>query len=312
MLIFMQLFFESFWRALAYCFRPRVILLSLSPLVMMLVLAAGLTYFFWDSTLQAVREALDASLLLETVTGWFHVIGLTAVTAFLAPLLLMFAITPVIVVVSLLTVALLMTPTLTALVASRRFDALERKNGGTLLGSLSWSLWSTVLALVALVVSVPLWLVPPLILVLPPLIWGWLTYRVMAFDALAAHASADERKEIFRRHRLVLLLIGVVCGFMGAAPSVIWASGVLFAAAFVVLIPLGIWLYTLVFALSSLWFAHYCLAALAALRHERANQTDRRTPVAPAQTADSGAMAGEQALTLPYDDQPKPDFHPAH
>ena len=91
----------------------------------------------------------------------------------------------------------------------------------------------------------------------------------MAFDALATHASGEERRELFRRHRLSLLGIGVFCGYLGAAPSVIWASGVLFAAAFVVLVPLGIWLYTWVFALSSLWFAHYCLQALQTLRQER-------------------------------------------
>jgi hypothetical protein len=44
----------------------------------------------------------------------------------------------------------------------------------------------------------------------------------------------------------------------------------LLAAAFVILVPLAIWIYTLVFALSSLWFAHYCLAALQALRADRA------------------------------------------
>jgi hypothetical protein len=33
-----------------------------------------------------------------------------------------------------------------------------------------------------------------------------------------------------------------------------------------VLIPVAIWIYTLVFVFSSLWFAHYCLAALAQLR----------------------------------------------
>jgi hypothetical protein len=62
----------------------------------------------------------------------------------------------------------------------------------------------------------------------------------------------------------------VFCGYLGAAPSVIWASGALLAAAFVVLVPVAIWIYTLVFALSSLWFAHFCLAALHALRVERA------------------------------------------
>ena len=37
-----------------------------------------------------------------------------------------------------------------------------------------------------------------------------------------------------------------------------------------VLVPLAIWIYTLVFAFSSLWFAHYCLAALEGLRAESA------------------------------------------
>ena len=124
------------------------------------------------------------------------------------------------------------------------------------------------LALLALVISVPFWLVPPLILILPPLIWGWLTYRVMAFDALSEHASKEERREVFRRHRPWLLGIGVLTGYLGAAPSIVWASGALFAAAFVILVPLAIWIYTLVFAFSSLWFAHYCLAALERIRAE--------------------------------------------
>ena len=159
-----------------------------------------------------------------------------------------------------------MTPALVNMVAVRRFPSLERKQGGSLLASISWSLASTVMALLALLFSVPLWLVPPLVLVLPPLIWGWLTYRVMAFDALAEHASKDERREVLRRHRVTLLGMGVLTGYLGAAPSIVWASGVVFAAAFVVLLPLAIWIYTLVFAFSSLWFAHFCLQALAQLR----------------------------------------------
>jgi len=37
-----------------------------------------------------------------------------------------------------------------------------------------------------------------------------------------------------------------------------------------VLVPIAIWIYTLVFAFSALWFAHYCLDALAQLRAQRA------------------------------------------
>jgi hypothetical protein len=121
-----------------------------------------------------------------------------------------------------------------------------------------------------LVLSVPLWFVPPLVLVLPPLIWGWLTYRVMAFDALADHATGDERREIMKRHRPQLLGIGVVSGFLGAAPTLLWASGVVFVVLAPLMIGVAIWVYTLVFAFSSLWFAHFCLDALERLRNEKA------------------------------------------
>lgn len=266
----MRLLFDSFWRAVAYCLRPRVMLLSVVPLLLMAGVSLGLGYFYWDDALGAVRQWLEASTLIEGISSWLQSMGFGNLTSALAPLIVIFAVTPLIVVLSLLVVALLMAPALTALVADRRFPALERLHGGSFLASLGWSLMSALLALVALLVSVPLWLIPPLILVLPPLIWGWLTYRVMAFDALATHASREERTEIFRRHRLPLLGIGVFCGYLGAAPSLIWASGALLAAAFVILVPIAIWIYTLVFALSSLWFAHYCLAALQALRAERA------------------------------------------
>ena len=92
----------------------------------------------------------------------------------------------------------------------------------------------------------------------------------MSFDALADYASANERRAILKSHRWPLLAIGVLCGYMGAAPAVVWASGVLFAALFVVLVPLAIWIYTFVFVFSSLWFAHYCLAALAERRAQNA------------------------------------------
>jgi len=290
----MNLFLDSFWRAVAYCLRPRVVALSFFPLLLTVGLALGLGYFYWDAALDGVRQALESSMLVNRVWAWLQNAGMGSLKMVLAPLIVIFAVTPVIVVLSLLTVALLMTPALTSLVADRRFPALERKRGASLGLSLWWSLSSTLLAFVALLISVPLWLLPPLILLLPPLIWGWLTYRVMAFDALAEHASKEERKEIFRRHRGWLLGIGVLSGYLGAAPSVIWASGALLAAAFVILLPLAIWIYTLVFAFSSLWFAHYCLAALQSLRAEQALARSECVMAAP-------ALPGGDTLTLPHD-----------
>jgi hypothetical protein len=266
----MNLLFDSFWRAVAYCLRPRVMMLSVMPLLLVVAATLGLGYLYWDDALDQVRRVLESSAFVNNGWAWLDSVGLGRIKIFLAPLIVIFTVTPVIVVVSLLVVALMMTPFLVRLVALRRFAALEERKGASFLHGLLWSLGSTLLALVALVLSIPLWFVPPLVLILPPLIWGWLTYRVMAFDALALHADEEERHTLFRRYRVQLLGMGVLAGYLGAAPSLVWASGVFFAAAFVILVPLAIWIYTLIFAFSSLWFSHFCLSALQDLRRERA------------------------------------------
>lgn len=249
-----------------YCLHPRVIALSVLPLIIMVILSLGLGYFFWEDALSFVRSNLESYELVNTMVRWLEGLGLSSLRLVLAPALLLFLAIPVIVIVSMLFVAVLMTPSMVALVAERRFPQLQRKKGGSLLASLFWSLGSTLLAVVALLVSIPLWLIPPLILVLPPLIWGWLTYRVMSYDSLVDHASSEERRQIIRENRGTLLGIGVLSGYLGAAPSILWASGAMFVAMAPVLVPVAIWIYTLVFAFSSLWFAHFTLAELEQLR----------------------------------------------
>ena len=295
---------NSFWRAAAYCLHPRVIALSVLPLIIMAVISLGLGYFFWESAIAAVRSNLESFALLDTMVRWLETLGLSGLRVVLAPVLLLFLAIPVIVIVSLLFVAIFMTPAMVALVAERRFPSLERKKGGSLMASLFWSLGSTLLAAIALVLSIPLWLVPPLILILPPLIWGWLTYRVMSYDALVDHASSEERRQIFKQHRGSLLAIGIVSGYLGAAPSIIWASGAMFVALAPVLVPVAIWIYTLVFAFSSLWFAHYTLEALDQLRKKN-NAIDQQIPVqiAPELIANSPGP-------INLSDLPSPGFQP--
>ena len=93
-------------------------------------------------------------------------------------------------------VATLATPAVVRLVAAQLDTELQSRQGASWLQGLAWALACTVAAVVALVLSIPLWLVPPLVMVLPPLIWGWLTCRVFSFDVLALHASAAERRAI--------------------------------------------------------------------------------------------------------------------
>ena len=288
----MRLLIDSFWRAAAYCLHPRVIALSLMPLVLMAAAAFGLGYFMWDATLAWMRAGVESQVWLTSVLAWFDSIGVGGLKALLAPLLIVFLAIPVIVIVSLLVVAVLMTPSVLNLVAERRFPALDRRHGGSTTAGVFASLGATLVALVALVLSIPLWFVPPLVLILPPLIWGWLTYKVMTYDVLAEHATKEERRELIRRHRSALLGMGVLTGYLGAAPSLLWASGVLFLALAPVLVPVAIWIYTLVFAFSALWFSHYTLYALQALRAERAAAPGPAASAVPPAVIDPAATAG--------------------
>ena len=260
---------DAFWRAAAYCLHPRVIGMSFLPLLLSATLALGLGYFFWADAVTGMRSTLESWQLINSLLGWLDSVGASGLRSALAPLLVLAFALPVIVVLSLLLVALMMTPTLIKLVAERRFPTLEKKQGGTFWKSLAWSLMHSVLALFALLVSLPFWLIPPLALIVPPLIFGWLSYKVFAFDALAEHASAQECRQLMRAHKVPMMTLGLVTGFLGAAPAAIWAFGVMAVALAPLLVLVSIWLYTLVFAFSTLWFIHYALNALQELRMSR-------------------------------------------
>lgn len=282
MLASMSLLLDSFWRALAYCLHKRVIVWSLLPLLVMALMAWLLGYFFWADAVLKVQSLLDGVGWLHSLWLWLQERGVGYASEVVASMFVVLGATPVLVVLVLLLVGLFMAPVLTQLVAEKRFAGLEKKHGGSAVASLLWSGGSTLIALLALFVTLPLWVFPPLMLVVAPLIWGWLTYRVMAFDALSEHASKDERRALFARHRMSLILMGVICGYLGAAPGVVWISGLLFLAAFWILVPIAIWIYALVFAFSALWFAHFCLAALEQMRAQTMpSAADPQVPFAP-------------------------------
>ena len=200
--------FDSFWRAVAYCLHPRVVLWSLLPLALAGAAVGMLGWAYWESTVGAVRSALERTELVVTMLDWLDQMGANRLRSVMAPMIVVALSVPLVVLTTLLLVAVLVTPAVVRTVAVRRFPALQRLEGCTWWQALGWSVLCTLAALGALVLSVPLWFVPPLVLVLPPLVWGWLTGRVFAYEALAGHASAHERRFLLRQRRWPLLAIG--------------------------------------------------------------------------------------------------------
>ncbi|MBI5721133.1 MAG: EI24 domain-containing protein [Burkholderiales bacterium] len=277
--------FEAFWRALVQLVHPRVLVRTLLPLLVMGLAIVVAAWLGWEGAVDGVRETLQRFDLSNAAMQWLDSVGANSLRAVLAPIIVVALAVPVVVMGTLLLVGWTVTPLIVQLVARRRFPALEQHRGARWWQALGWSLLCALAALLALVASLPLWLIPPLALVLPPLIWGWLTYRVFAFDVLALHASAEERRHLMHVHRWPLLAMGVCSGLLGALPALVWTLGtaaLIFAPFFLVA---SVWLYTLVFAFAALWFAHYALDKLD--RHRAALGAVTTPPLAPMAVARS-------------------------
>lgn len=256
----------AFGRALLSQLHFRMLLLTVLPFIVSIAIWGVLLWFGLQSVMDWLHAYFAASggfTVAGEVLGW---LGLGAVKTVLVPLIAMWVLLPLMVLTALVFVGTMAMPIIIRFVGSRYYPGLEQRKGGTMLGSLWVALRSFVVFAVLWLATLPLSLFPPLTFVIPPVLWGWLTYRVMAYDALAEHASAQEYQDIIRMHRWPLLLIGAITGVMGAAPALLWLGGALMLIIFPVLAAGAIWLYVLVFVFSGLWFEHYCLEALAAYR----------------------------------------------
>jgi hypothetical protein len=270
---------RSFGRALASALHPRMLWLTFKPFLAATVGWGVILWFSWQTLIGSTRVWLDSWSFTVTLYRLFDWLGFSALHAAIAPFIVIAMAIPLIVVTVLLLIATLSMPAVIRFLAARHFPALEMRRGGTWYGSLGQALWTTLVCLVLLIVTLPLWLIPPFFALIPPLLWGWLTYRVMSYDALALHATRDERRALVRRFRLPLLLIGIASGLLGSLPTLLWASSVWLIVLFPVITAATIWIYAFILVFSALWFGYYCLRALQRLRAEQHGGVHHTAPV---------------------------------
>ena len=280
---------RAFGRALAGALHPRVLWLTFLPFV---IASAGWGLFFWftwQNFVDMARGWLAGSMFGAALYRAFDWLGLANLHAVIAPLIVGALSIPVIVCTVLLLIATLSMPMVVRHLAARRFAMLEVRHGGTWYGSLAYGIATTLLCLLLILLTLPLIvllaplllipplfaLISPLFALIPTLLWGWLTYRVMTYDALALYASRAERIALMRRHRVPLLAIGIASGLMGTLPTLLWAWSLWLIVLFPVIAAVTIWMYSFILVFSALWFGHYCLEALRAMREEEGLQPSR-------------------------------------
>ena len=225
--------FAALTRAVPVFFSARLFALVLVPLVGAALLWSVVAWFGWAPLAQWLGARLfDATSGLSAFTS-----GVIATLA----LILAAALT------ALVAIAVFAMPVIVDLVAARHFATLERRNGGTFIGSAAN-------ALTAIALFLPLWILSLFTLFLPPLyvaislaLNAWLNQRMFRYDALATHADRNELSQVIRASRRKLFLLGLVLAPLSLVPLVNFVAPLYAGVA----------------------FTHLCLDELAVIRARR-------------------------------------------
>jgi len=259
----------SWGRAIASQLHIRMLLLTFLPFLAALLLWSVAMWFGMQALIDFVQQWFNTHNSFQSAGEVLSMLGLFAFKAMVAPLVAMWLLLPMMVFTALLSIGLFAMPTISRHVGGRYYPSLEQRRGGSVVGSLWFSLSSFLIFAAIWLLTLPLTLFPVISLVLQPILWGWLTYRVIVYDALSIHADVEERKALISQHRWSLLFIGTVAGLIGAAPGLLWLGGVISVLFLPLMAGVAIWLYVLVFVFTGLWFQHYCLAALEQHRQDQ-------------------------------------------
>jgi hypothetical protein len=209
---------------------PRMLWLMVWPMLVSLVFWGAVAAAFWERL--AVALAALFQRWLEPAAGFLH-LDLGGATVLAAYVVLVLLLVPLVYLTALFILGAFGMQKMVDHVAQRSFPALERRRGGGVAGSV----WNGVAALggmaLLFLVSLPLWLPPPLWPLIPLAIFAWANQKLLRYDALGEHADAAEMARLFRERRGALLTLGLLFALLAYVPFVGFIAPVLFGLAFI-------------------------------------------------------------------------------
>jgi CysZ protein len=209
---------------------PRMLWLMVWPMLVSLVFWSAVAAAFWDRLAAALGALFQR--WLEPAARFLHLDpgGAAMVAAFVVLVLLL---VPLVYLTAVFILGAFGMQKMVDHVAQRSFPALERRRGGSVAGSV----WNSAAALggmaILFLVSLPLWLLPPLWPLIPLAIFAWTNQKLLRYDALAEHADAPEMARLFRDRRGALLTLGLMFALLAYVPFVGFIAPVLFGLAFI-------------------------------------------------------------------------------
>ena len=214
----------------ANVFHPRMLWLMIWPMLVALAIWGGAALFLWARLALRIAEWLREGL--DYALSWAH-LDLGGATLVAANVLLFIGFVPLVYLTALFILSLFGMEQMVEYVAQRSYPALERRKGGGVAGIV----WNSLVAFVGLVffflLSVPLWVFPPLWPIIPLVILAWVNQRLLRYDALGEHADREEMGRVFRDCRGALYLLGLLLGLAAYVPILGFFAPVVFVLAFI-------------------------------------------------------------------------------
>jgi len=225
----MQDILDALGRAFKSLLHPKMLVLTLWPMLLALLFWGGLFWWFWDTWVGDLTQLSQGYGVEDRLANW----GFAWVAHWFVTLMLFSLMLPAIYVTSLLFTAIFAMPMMLNFVAARDYPELEKKYGGTFIGSV-WSAVAAVLVFLILwVLTLPLWLIPFGALVVPTLLSAYLNQRLFVYDALTDHASQDEFEKIKERAQGRLFSMGALLGFVHYIPVLNFFTPIYIGLAFI-------------------------------------------------------------------------------
>jgi len=237
---------QAFRRALVSQLHPRMLAALFLPFVFAFLGAAVLLWLFWDPLTAWLNGEAANWGVLNTIDGWLVAAGLFSLKLWLVPIMAAGILLPMAGILGLVIAAVFVMPLVLRHLEHREYQGLGRQGTNTVVLGIWNAAWVGLLFCLGWLVTMPLWLIPPLALVLPVFWWAFAFARMLRVDAIIEHASVAERRLLWRRYNRHFWLMGVCLALINLIPPA--------------------WLVIPVF--SALVYAHFCLDALRRLRAE--------------------------------------------
>lgn len=233
-------------RAVVSQFRGPMLMALLLPFAVALIGAIVLIWLFWTPLSEWLQITLFQWSVVNQMDTALMALGIASLKLWLIPVAATLILLPLSGILGLVTAAVFIMPLVLRHLSERDYPDVRREGGNALVAGVWNALWVTVVFVLGWFFTLPLWLLPPLAVVLPIFWWAFAFTRMLRLDALADHASPQERKILQARHNKGFWALGTICALINLLPPA-WF-----------LLPV----------LSALMFSHFGLEALRRLRSE--------------------------------------------